>query len=112
MFRTLYRLLTALARLTVRFGRSKDLGIVVLRHQLQVLRRQIDRPEVNDDDRSLLGAIAAALPRRRRDGWIVTPDTLLRWHRKRIARHWTQPQTRRPGRPVVPINPRVGADQA
>lgn len=39
----------------------------------------------------MLGAIAAALPRQLRDGWIVTPDTLLRWHRQRIAKHWTQP---------------------
>jgi putative transposase len=96
--RILYRLLAALARLAVRSGHSKDLEIVVLRHQLAVLRRQIDRPDLNDDDRSLLGAIAAALPRRLRQGWLVTPDTLLRWHRRRIARHWTQP-TRPPGRP-------------
>ena len=94
MFCILYRFLAALARLSVRSGRSKDLEILVLRHQLHVLRRQIDRAELNDDDRSLLGAIAAALPRRLRHGWIVTPETLLRWHRRRIARHWTQP---RPG---------------
>ena len=50
------------------YSHSKDVEIVVLRHQLQVLRRQIDRPELNHDDRSLLGAIAAALPRRLRDG--------------------------------------------
>ncbi|MBT8241799.1 MAG: integrase core domain-containing protein [Acidimicrobiia bacterium] len=87
-----------LARLAVRSGRSKDLEIIVLRHQLGVLRRQIDRPALNNDDRTLLGAIAAALPRRIRKGWIVTPDTLLRWHRRRIARYWTQP-TRVPGRP-------------
>ncbi len=103
VFRILYRLLTALARLTIRSGRSKDLEIVVLRHQLMVLRRQIDRPELNDEDRNLLGAIAAALPRRLRDGWIVTPDTLLRWHRKRITAHWTQPQACRPGRPPTAI---------
>jgi putative transposase len=96
--RILYRVLAALARLAVRSGRSKDLEIVALRHQLAVLRRQTDRPDLNDDDRSLLGAIAAALPRPRRRGWLVTPDTLLRWHRRRIARHWTQP-TRPPGRP-------------
>ena len=78
VFRILYRLLAALARLAVRSGRSKDLEIIVLRHRLTVLRRQIDRPELNDDDRSLLGAIAAALPRRLGDGWIVTPETLLR----------------------------------
>ena len=98
MYRILYRFLASLARLTVRSGRSKDLEIIVLRHQLAVLRRQIDRPELTDADRSLLGAIAAALARPSRTGWLVTPDTLLRWHRRRIARHWTQPQ-RPPGRP-------------
>ena len=87
-----------LARLAVRSDRSKDLEIIALRHQLAVLRRQINRPVVDDTDRTLLGAIAAALPRPRRTGWIVTPDTLLRWHRQRVARHWTHP-TRGPGRP-------------
>lgn len=96
--RMLYGLLAGLARLAVRSGRSKDLEIFVLRHQLTVLRRQINRPGLTDTDRSLLGAVAASLPRPRRDGWLVTPDTLLRWHRRRIARHWTQPR-RRPGRP-------------
>jgi len=98
VFRILYRLITMLARLAVRSGRSKDLEIIVLRHQLTVLRRQINRPAINDADRTLLGAIAAALPRPRRTGWLVTPDTLLRWHRRRIARNWTQ-ATRGPGRP-------------
>ena len=82
----------------MRSGRSKDLEIIVLRHQVAVLRRQIDRPEITDADRSLLAAIAAALPRPSRAGWLVTPDTLLRWHRHRIVGHWTQPQ-RPPGRP-------------
>lgn len=94
VFRILYRFLAALARLFVRSGRSKDLEIIVLRRHLQVLRRQIDRPELNDDDRNLLAAIAAALPRRLRQGCVVTPETLLRWHHRRIARHWTQPPTR------------------
>ncbi len=98
MSRILYHLIAALVRLAFRSGRSKDLEIIVLRHQLTVLRRQIDRPALNDHD--LLGAIAAALPRSRRTGWIVTPDTLLRWHRRRVARHWTQPN-RRPGRPAT-----------
>ena len=53
-------------------------------------------------DRSLLGAIAAALPCPRRASRLVTPDTLLRWHRRRIARHWTQ-TTRPPGRPSTVI---------
>ena len=99
MYRILYRFLSALASLTVRSGRSKDLEIIVLRHQLMVLRQQIDQPKLNDNDRALLGAIAAALPRPRRSGWLVTPDTLLRWHRQRVARHWTQPTPRT--RPTV-----------
>ena len=70
----------------------------MLRHQLGVLRRQVDRPEITDADRSLFGAIAAALPRPSRAGWLVTADTLLGWHRRRIVGHWTQPQ-RPPGRP-------------
>lgn len=98
MHRIPYRLIAALARIAVRSERSKDLKIIVLRHQLSVLRRQTDRPTLNDSDRSLLGAIAAALPRQKRQGWIITPDTLLRWHRTRVARHWTQPDRPR-GRP-------------
>ena len=102
MFRVLYRFLASLARLAVRSGRSKDLEIIVLRHQLSVLTRQIDRPALTDDDRSILGAVAQALPRARRAGWLVTPDTLLRWHRRRVARHWTQPKRPR-GRPSAAI---------
>lgn len=100
VFRLLYRFLAALARLAVRSGRSKDIEIIVLRHQIAVLRRQVERPAINNDDRTLLGAIAAALPRPLRQGWIVTPETLLRWHRKRIARHWT-PSKRGAGRPPI-----------
>ena len=100
MHRILYRLIAALAGLAVRTGRSKDLEIIVMRHQLSVLRRQTDRLVLTNDDRTLLGAIASALPRRNRKGWIVTPDTLLRWHRKRVARYWTQPDRPR-GRPPI-----------
>lgn len=105
VYRIFYRLIASLARLAVRSGRSKDLEIIVLRHQLTVLRHQIERPNLNDDDRSLLGAVARALPRSRRGGWLVTPDTLLRWHRRRIARHWTQPPRSR-GRPSTAIETR------
>ena len=87
-----------LARLAVRRGRSKDREIIVLRRQLGVLHRRNNRPQLADEDRALLGAIAAALPRRRRAGWLVTSETLLRWHRRRTARHWTQPSGT-PGRP-------------
>jgi len=98
MCRVLYRLVAGLAGLAVRSGRAKDLEIIVLRHQLAVLARNVERPHVTDDDRSLLAAIAHALPRSARAGWLVTPDTLLRWHRRRVARHWTHPSPR-PGRP-------------
>ena len=94
----LYRLVFGLVTLATRSGHAKDVEIIVLRHQVAVLRRQIDRPEITERDRGLIGAIAAVLPRPRREGWLVTPDTLLRWHRRRIARHWTHPH-RRPGRP-------------
>ncbi len=100
MHRVLYRLLVTLVGLLVRSGRAKDLEIVVLRHQLAVLQRHHDRPALAESDRTLLGAIAAALPRARRDGWLVTPDTLLRWHRQRIARYWTRPH-RPAGRPPL-----------
>lgn len=98
MRRTSYRLVVGLVGLAVRSGRSRDLEIIVLRHQLAVVRRQVNRPVLDDDDRTLLGAIAQALPRRLRSGWLVTPETLLRWHRRRFARHWTYPP-RRAGRP-------------
>ena len=71
MRRTLYVLVAGLIRLAVGSGRSKDVEIIVLRHQLAVLRRQVDRPAINDDDRTLLGAVAQALSRRARGGWIV-----------------------------------------
>ena len=102
MFRILYCFLASMARLAIRSGRSKDLEIIVLRHQLAVLGRRDARPAITDDDRSLLSAIAQALPRSLRTGWLVTPETLLRWHRRRIARHWTQPH-RPPGRPATAI---------
>ena len=98
MCRILYRFLALLVRLAVRSGRSKDLEIIVLRHQLGVLHRRNNRPQLADEDRALLGAVAAALPRPQRAGRLVTPETLLGWHRRRISRHWTQP-CRAPGRP-------------
>ncbi|MCP4961116.1 MAG: transposase [Actinomycetia bacterium] len=103
MSRILYRFLTQLARLAMRSGRWKDLQIIVLRHENAVLRRKVGHPALNNDDRTLFGAIAAAVPKAMRRGWIVTPETLLRWHRKRIAKHWTQPPSRRRGRPPTSI---------
>jgi putative transposase len=79
---------------------AKDAELLVLRHQLAVLRRQQSRPTLRAADRAFLAALARILPARRRHGLIVTPATLLRWHRQLVRRKWTQPQ-RRPGRPPV-----------
>src|SRR2546430_14540071 len=69
--------------------------IAVLRHQLGVLRRQVPRPRYTPADRMLLAALARLLPRERWPVFLVTPSTLLRWHRELIARRWTYPRTGR-----------------
>jgi hypothetical protein len=73
---------------------SKDVEILVLRHQLKVLRRQGGRPRLRLWDRVLLAAASRALPRPRWSSFIVSPQTLLRWHRELIRRKWTYPRSR------------------
>src|SRR6266511_785534 len=79
---------------------AKDLEIAVLRHQLEVLRRQVKRPEFQPADRALVAMLSRALPRRRWPVFLVTPATILRWHRRLVTRKWTQPD-RRGGRPPL-----------
>lgn len=67
---------------------AKDVKLLVLRHQLVVLGRQAGRPSLRPADRALFAALVRALPRRRRHGLIVTPQTLLRWHRELVRRKW------------------------
>jgi transposase InsO family protein len=78
---------------------AKDVEIAVLRHQLMVLRRQVARPRYTPSDRLVLAALAKLLPRERWPTFLVTPATLLRWHRELVARHWTYRHTgrERPG---------------
>jgi transposase len=83
---------------------AKDVELLVLRHQLVVLERQAARPSLRPADRAFLAALARVLPRRRRHALVVTPQTLLRWHRELVRRKWAQPRRSR-GRP--PVNDRV-----
>jgi putative transposase len=86
---------------------ANDLEILVLRHQLRVLRRKTGRPKFTARDRILLAAASRALPRQRWASFLVTPQTLLRWHRTLVRRKWTYGKERTPGRP--PIDPQVAA---
>jgi putative transposase len=70
---------------------AKDVEIAVLRHQLLVLRRQIARPRYAPPDRMILAALANFLPRDRWPIFLVTPSTLLRWHRELVRWRWTYP---------------------
>ena len=86
---TLSRSIQPLA-LLARGDVAKDLEILVLRHQLTVLRRQLPRPRLEPADRALLAAVSRLLPRDRWSCLFVTPDTLRRWHRL-VAGVWTYP---------------------
>ncbi|MBK7019155.1 MAG: helix-turn-helix domain-containing protein [Candidatus Microthrix sp.] len=88
-------------------GDSRDAEILALRHQILVLRRQVDRPKLNETDRTILALLSSTTDRTRRAATflIVRPETVLRWHRRLVARHWTQPPTPNTGRP--PIDPEL-----
>ena len=103
-FYRLVRLVVDLLVLRGQRDRSKDVEILVLRHQLAVLQRQVTRPRFEPDDRAILTALAGVLGRERWSIFMVRPDTILSWHRQLVMNHWTYPH--RPGRPSTAIETR------
>ncbi len=99
----MYELFGRIVELLVLRGgrdRSKDIEILVLRKQLEVLQRHVPRPRLESRDRVVLAGFSRVLDRKRWPMFFVTPDTLVRWHRGLVARHWTYPHRPR-GRPRV-----------
>jgi len=88
--------------LLARSDAVKEAEILLLRHQLAVVQRQVRRPRLTWVDRVVSAALALRLPPTRRVGMLVTPGTILRWHRRPVARRWTAGSSRRPGRPSIP----------
>jgi putative transposase len=104
MLSYLYRLVCRVAEL-LRIHRmetaAKDAEILLLRHQLAVLLRQVVRPRFSWSDRALIATLAKLIPRERWAAFLVTPETIFRWHRALVRRRWTYPH-HGPGRPPLP----------
>src|SRR6266702_1064056 len=100
--RLLYLMFARICAWLVLLGRStasKDIELLVLRHEVAVLRCTHPRPRLDWADRAVLAAVIRLLPRSLRTHRLVTPGTVLRWHRRLVARKWTYPH--RTGRPPV-----------
>jgi hypothetical protein len=90
-----------LVMLCCQSAEAKEIEIMILRHELAILRRQHQRPHLQAKDRALLAALSRQLPRVRWSVFLVRPETLLGWHRRMVRRRWTYTLAPR-GRPPVP----------
>jgi hypothetical protein len=98
------RLFISLVVVLVRGEVSKDVELLVLRHENAVLHRQVRRPRYESADRIWFAALSRLVPRRHWPAvFPVTPATILRWHRGLVARKWTYTDRRRPGRPSTAV---------
>jgi hypothetical protein len=95
--------------LLARSDTAKDAEILMLRHEVAVLRRQVTRPRPDRADRAVIAGLARLLPGHLRLHRIVTPGTLLAWHRRLVKKKWTYPNA--PGRPPVPAAVRALVEQ-
>jgi transposase InsO family protein len=101
LFSLLYFLIHRLLGVGGRRADEKDIELLVLRHQVKVLQRQVKRPRLNRRDRVLLAAASRAMTKTSWSSFIVRPETLLRWHRELVRKKWTYRRTGHPGRPPV-----------
>jgi putative transposase len=103
LFAVIYLLLRRLVALAGGSSedRHNDIEVLVLRHQLAVLKRHVGRPRLRRRDRLFMAALSKVLPRPRWSSFLVSPQTLLRWHRELVRRKWTYPHRTAGGRPPL-----------
>jgi putative transposase len=102
--RLLYLIFLHMLGLLLLIGRTsatKDIELLVLRHEVAVLRRTNPRPRLDWADRAVFAALIQRLPRARRRHRLVTPDTILRWHRRLVHRKWTLRVPRTVSQPLI-----------
>jgi putative transposase len=103
LFAVVYLLLRRLVGLACGSAedRHNDIEVLVLRHQLAVLRRRVGRPRLRRRDRLFMAELSRVLPRPRWSSFLVSPQTLLLWHRELVRRKWTYPHRPTGGRPPI-----------